>query len=281
MMSTTIAVFIFVISALVFIHELGHYLVARWYGVRVITFSIGFGPKLLRVTRHGTEYCLSAIPLGGYVRMATGQPATARHDEFYGKTKWQRVLILAAGPAMNFAFAAAALTALVMHGIDLQGPAGTPDLLQAVRVGVLATIAIGADMFGNLAGLFSGAVSPQQFAGPVGLAQIVGASFRTGWTDLAALISLISVNLGLMNLLPLPGLDGGQIALIALEGARGRDFTIAVRRRILKVGFAVLLGVTAASVYNDLNRLAGAPTPDRPAAAAQRPSPSAVPASSR
>ena len=278
-MTTTAAAFILVISALVFIHELGHYLVARWFGVRVITFSIGFGPKLLRLTRSSTEYCISAIPLGGYVRMATGQPGRARGDEFYGKTKWQRALILAAGPAMNLAFATAALTVLALHGVG--GSAGATGVLSAVRVGAIATAAIGADMARNVAGLVSGAVSAHEFAGPIGLARIVGASARVGWIELLALTSLISINLGLMNLLPLPALDGGQIALIAFEGVRGRDVTAAVRRRIATLGVALLIVMTAASVYNDVSRWAVGPTIDQSPAEPAHPSPSAAPAATR
>ena len=104
----TVVVFLFVISVLVFVHELGHFLAARRVGVRVLTFSIGFGPKLLKFTRGDTEYCVSAIPLGGYVKMAGEQPdddRTGADDEFLSKNKWERFQILIMGPAMNFIFA--------------------------------------------------------------------------------------------------------------------------------------------------------------------------------
>ena len=94
------------LGVLVFIHELGHFLLARWNGVRVLTFSLGFGPKLLKVQRGDTEYCISAIPLGGYVKMAgenPDDPQTGADDEFLAKSKWQRFQILIAGPVMNIA----------------------------------------------------------------------------------------------------------------------------------------------------------------------------------
>ncbi len=97
---TTLLSFLFVLGVLVFIHELGHFLLARWNGVRVITFSLGFGPKLLKVQRGDTEYCISAIPLGGYVKMAgenPDDPQTGADDEFMAKSKWQRFQILIAG----------------------------------------------------------------------------------------------------------------------------------------------------------------------------------------
>ena len=90
-MLTSLAAFVFVLGVLVFVHELGHYLLARRIGVRVLTFSLGFGPKLLTVRRGDTDYCISAIPLGGYVKMAGESPDEARaglDHEFLSKTKW-------------------------------------------------------------------------------------------------------------------------------------------------------------------------------------------------
>ena len=101
---TTLLAFAFVLGVLVFVHELGHFMAARWNGVRVLTFSLGFGPKLLKFRRGDTEYCVSAIPLGGYVKMAGENPEDPRSgqpDEFLSKSKWQRFQILIMGPAMN------------------------------------------------------------------------------------------------------------------------------------------------------------------------------------
>ena len=119
---TTLLAFLFVISVLVFVHELGHFLVARWFGVRVLTFSLGFGPKLLSFRRGATEYCLSAIPLGGYLKMAGEHMTEARAthpDEFIGKPRWQRCLILLAGPAMNVGLTVAICTGMLLHGVEM------------------------------------------------------------------------------------------------------------------------------------------------------------------
>ncbi len=105
---TSILAFLFVLGVLIFVHELGHFLMARRIGVRVLTFSLGFGPKLLSFRRGDTEYCISAIPLGGYVKMAGENPEDARTgapDEFLSKTKWQRFQVLVMGPVMNLALA--------------------------------------------------------------------------------------------------------------------------------------------------------------------------------
>ena len=111
--------FIFVLGVLVFVHELVHFLAARRLGVRVITFSLGFGPKIFKFTRGDTEYCVSIIPLGGYVKMAGENPEedlAGADDEFMSKTKWERFQVLFAGPAMNLIF-----SLLVMWGVLYQG----------------------------------------------------------------------------------------------------------------------------------------------------------------
>src|SRR5918995_1175931 len=116
---TNILAFVFVLGVLIFVHELGHFLMARRIGVRVLTFSLGFGPKLLKVTRGDTEYCISAIPLGGYVKMAGENPDDARSgapDEFLSKSKWQRFQVLVMGPLMNLVLAIAVMAVVLYQG---------------------------------------------------------------------------------------------------------------------------------------------------------------------
>ena len=111
--------FLFVLGVLIFVHELGHFLMARRIGVRVLTFSLGFGPKLLNVKRGDTEYCISAIPLGGYVKMAGENPEDARTgapDEFLSKRKWQRFQVLIMGPVMNLVLAVVVMAVVLYQG---------------------------------------------------------------------------------------------------------------------------------------------------------------------
>ena len=111
--------FLFVLGVLIFVHELGHFLMARRIGVRVLTFSLGFGPKLVTITRGGTQYCLSAIPLGGYVKMAGENPDDARTgaaDEFMSKGKWQRFQVLVMGPVMNLLLAVIVMAVVLYQG---------------------------------------------------------------------------------------------------------------------------------------------------------------------
>lgn len=137
-MPTTLLAFGFVLGVLVFVHELGHFLVARWHGVRVLTFSLGFGPKLLSVKRGDTEYCLSLIPLGGYVKMAGENPddnPQGASDEFLSKSKWQRFQILLAGPAMNMILAVILLAVVLMQGDRVLAFRSKPATIGLVQAG--------------------------------------------------------------------------------------------------------------------------------------------------
>ena len=121
---TTILAFAFVIGVLVFVHELGHFLAARRVGIRVLTFSIGFGPRIFGFTRGGTDYCISAVPLGGFVKMAgettlADAPPTGKADEFLSKTKWERFQVLIMGPVMNLALAVIVLAFVLYQGADV------------------------------------------------------------------------------------------------------------------------------------------------------------------
>src|SRR4029078_5381634 len=109
-------------GVLIFVQELWHFLAARRIGVRVLTFSLGFGPKILTMRRGDTEYCISAIPLGGYVRMAGENPEDSRTgsaDEFLSKSKWQRFQVLVMGPIMNLVLALVVMTVVLYQGAQV------------------------------------------------------------------------------------------------------------------------------------------------------------------
>src|SRR5262245_6668745 len=118
----TVLAFLFVLGVLIFVHELGHFLMARRIGVRVLTFSLGFGPKLINVKRGDTEYCVSAVPLGGYVKMAGENPEDSRTgapDEFLSRGKWQRFQVLIMGPVMNLLLAVVVMTVVFYKGAQV------------------------------------------------------------------------------------------------------------------------------------------------------------------
>ena len=420
------------LGVLIFVHELGHFLAARRHGVRVITFSLGFGPKILKVTRGDTEYCISAIPLGGYVKMAGENPEDPRSghpDEFLSKTKWQRFQILFAGPAMNILLAVV-VTAFVLGiqgvrqpvyfdepaligsvvsgspaeqaglkrgdrvitvsgdqiatwkdlelaiglrrpnrdmsvtvlrdgqnvttnvrpvaegkyevseigvlpdanpvitrvlsgdraekaglkagdiilavngermatrmqlidvishsgnktiqvtvrrnggdqivtatpeqrgargwlGVELSEPTKsfTPGPFEAIRLSVAHNIESSGIIFRTLAGLFTGETSVRQLQGPVGIAQLSGESAQEGFITLLSLMAMLSINLGILNLMPVPVLDGGHILIMALEGIARRDFSMQVKEKMLLAGFVVLMMLMVTVIYNDLTRI--------------------------
>src|SRR5258707_910917 len=135
---TTILAFLFVLGVLVFVHELGHFLAARRIGVRVITFSLGFGPKLLSTKRGDTEYAISLIPLGGYVKMAGESVEDVRSgapDEFLSKTKWQRFQVLIMGPVMNLLLAVIVMAVVLAQGATVPAYHDEPPVLGAVKAG--------------------------------------------------------------------------------------------------------------------------------------------------
>ena len=143
-MLTTPLAFAFVLGVLVFVHELGHFLVARWHGVRVLTFSLGFGPKLFSFRKGDTEYALSLIPLGGYVKMAGENPEDnpqGAADEFMSKNKWQRFQILFAGPAMNMILAVLLLALVLMQGDRVLAFLSRPAVIGVVAEGSAAATA--------------------------------------------------------------------------------------------------------------------------------------------
>jgi regulator of sigma E protease len=428
---TSLWAFLFVLGVLIFVHELGHFLMARRLGVRVLTFSLGFGPKLLKFKRGDTEYAISAIPLGGYVKMAGENPDEARSgqpDEFLSKTKWERFLVYIMGPAMNLLLAFVVTAAVLYQGaespayeqeppivgtvvddspgaragmrpgdrvvsvggremktwdqffieigtragretelvIDRGGqretitvtPApqtkyevgeigvlpktrlqlaevtpgmaaeraglrrgdvilaidGKPDPEQqaliahiksnpdrpirlsilrdgqpmditvtpegkqgsalvgirispyefrVIRPGFVESLRLSLTknwewtrlIFRTLGGLFTRETSVRQLMGPVGIAELSGGAAQLGWVHLFNLMAMISLNLGLLNLMPIPVLDGGHIFIMMLEGIARRDFSVRMKEKMLLAGFVVLMMLMVTVIYNDLMRV--------------------------
>lgn len=258
---TTVLAFAFVITILVIVHELGHFLAARWYGVSVEVFSVGFGPRLWAVRRSGVEYRISAIPFGGYVKMAGSRShGETTPDGFDSRTRWQRFVILLAGPAMNIAFALCLAIVGLWVGIEVRSASGQmviyrPEPVEAILLGGQAIAASSGKILLTLAGLMTGDVSPSHLIGPVGLAQIAGESSALGWRALLAAMAFISLNLGLCNLLPIPILDGGHMLMLTVEGLTRRTISLRVRKAVLRVGALAMLLLLATTFYNDLGRL--------------------------
>lgn len=352
--------FLVVLTVLVFVHELGHYLVARWCGVHVEVFSIGFGPELWGWTaKNGTRWKFSLIPLGGYVKMTNEDEVFAGKDNkndktqkldptsLLAKTPLQKIAISAAGPIANYLFAfvlMGALFAAVGQRLPIAGAlvngfvaesvaekAGVlkgdiithldGQLIKAVedvpayiaskvdqevtltlkregaeasldiklrpqvvethakkiaRLGIeLAPVtttvthgvvsAVGAaikDVFRITVGtmhalgqMIMGQRSADGLSGPLGIANIAGKVAQHGILELVMLAAFLSINLGLVNLFPLPVLDGGHIMLYLIEWVRGRPVTEKIQEIAFRIGFGIILLLILFSFWNDLNRL--------------------------
>ena len=358
-MLTTIIAIIIVLGGLIFFHELGHFLMARVLGIGVSTFSLGFGPKLLKKKAGKTEYALSLVPLGGYVALV-GESDSAELPEgftaaenFAGRPAWQRLLVIASGPVANILLAWILCWILafswgtpvlqpVIGGIMPDSPASRAGLeagdriekIDGVSVGsweemsdaiadsggapmqieILRKKADGAEeqlnltmtaerstrktIFGEdetawLIGVRAGnAVSTHpdtfweaaaagarqtwsmvyltwqsfvklaqrivpldQVGGPIMIAQMVGEQAHQGLAGLLALTALISVNLGVLNLLPIPVLDGGQIVFCLYEMIFRRPLPIKAQEYATRVGLFLLIALMVLATFNDIWRL--------------------------
>ena len=359
--------FLFVLTIVVFFHELGHFLVARWNGVKVLTFSLGFGPELAGFNdRHGTRWKISAIPLGGYVKFfgdesevstpssaaLEGMTADERKGSFHHKRVGQRAAIVAAGPIANFILAIVIFTCLftffgkpsttakvdsiqagsaaekagfqsgdIIKAIDgkvigsfsdmqrivgtkageqlafsvKRGEAtvelkGTPELREVKdsfgnvhRLGVLGitrATAVGeattervnpatAFVLGvketwfvvdrtiaYIGGVFTGREAADQIGGPMRIAQISGQVATIGLTALIHLAAVLSISIGLLNLFPVPLLDGGHLLFYAVEAVRGRPLSERAQEMGFRIGLGLVLMLMVFATYNDILHLA-------------------------
>jgi regulator of sigma E protease len=358
--------FLFVLSLVVFVHELGHFLVARWCGVRVLVFSIGFGPELMGFNdRYGTRWKISAVPLGGFVKFfgdenAASVPdserlanmdAVERADTFMFQSVAKRAAIVVAGPLANFLLAIVifagvfmfygkqTMTARVdevvagsvaakagfqpgdlivaidgraigdfaqMQRVVSESPgenlqitverAGSQVSLNAtpaleerkdilgnvMRVGILGIKrAPGADdikyqpvsppralwmgveesfnivdqTFKYIGGVITGRKSTDQLSGPIGIARAVGQAANISLLVLVNITGAISVSIGLLNLFPIPLLDGGHLLYYLIEGLRGRPLSERAQEMGFRIGLAIVLMLMIFATFNDIVHL--------------------------
>lgn len=379
-LAVTIIVFLIVLAALIFIHELGHFLLAKAFGIRVDAFKIGFGPKLLKWKRGETEYGLNLIPFGGYVKIFgedpneenTNGPDASR--SFIHKPRWQQAIVLAAGVIFNFIFAGVlyvimfasgvpapvadfpqysdrfdrerimvayvakgspaekaglkegdvisrvssslgditvadpalpdvkdteqATDGTVVHIQDLINKAGdtpinliytrdrqsqsvqiTPtsglvkdkhaigimmDVVGDLRLPLFTSLKQGVihtgnmlrlttvGLYGFVASIFHGTADFDQVTGPVGIAGKVGDAVNLGFTYLLLITALISINLGVINLVPFPALDGGRIVFVIIESVIRRRIPATFANVVNTVGFALLMLLMVWVTYKDV-----------------------------
>lgn len=342
---------ILVLSFLIFFHELGHYLAARYFGVHVEVFSIGFGRKIFKKVVGKTEYCISLIPLGGYVQMK-GQDdrdptkISFDKDSYTVKKPWQRIVILFAGPFANFLLAFILFLAVGALGVTKYEPiigqisqdspalqAGLQENDKIIKINAIQvqtwddvsrliqesqnTLSIDIlrdktmqtlsvepkvkayqNMFGetkfkrmvgiapkgttmqvkyafnelpyfaweqtkkstmliltSLQKLIEGVVSPKELGGIISIVQVTSEASAAGLVALFSLTALISVNLGVLNLLPIPALDGGHMMFNAYEWLTKKTPNEKVLTNLTMIGWFLLLSLMALSLFNDIYRL--------------------------
>jgi membrane-associated protease RseP (regulator of RpoE activity) len=259
------------------VHELGHYLAARWTGLRVLSFSVGFGPPLIRVRRHGVEYAVRLIPLGGYVNVE-GEAATTGTTEtdaeavpragcsYADATIRQRALYAAAGPVASVLLAVLLFTACrwVLSGHLLGIADAFPMalvLVWSIAAGILHLI--GATVWAALCGA---PMTAPSVGGVIAVTRVANTAAHHGLLPFLVMAGVVSVNLGVMNLLPIPILDGGALAMLLAERVRGRPLSHHMHFWLTAAGGGVVACVILWSVMNDLNAQS-VPTRERAASA--------------
>jgi len=342
---------IVVLGILIFVHELGHFLFAKFFGVGVETFSLGFGPKILAKQIGETEYRISAFPLGGYVKMIGESlddelPEEDVERSFMAKAPVKRMVIVAAGPCFNLIFAYLVFIIVCMIGVPtattqigevmadmpaaraglrtgdrvtaidgkpvsrwndlalLISESGgkpvelivqrdgktfplkvTPEMRTAKnllgetvtspaigvmvskefvteRVGPLDAVVKGTEHTWNVtkmtviavAKLFSGSISVDNIGGPIMIAKTAGEQAETGLVYFLSFMALLSINLGLLNLLPVPILDGGHLVFYAWEMIVGKPVHLKAREIAQQIGLVLLVGLMVLAFYNDIAR---------------------------
>lgn len=229
---------IFLLGFLIFIHEGGHFIVAKLCKVKVNEFAIGFGPTILQKQGKETKYALRAIPLGGFVSME-GEDEESKHERSFSNASIpKRILIVAAGATVNIIFGLLTYFILVVV------------VYKDINLAFQSTGGFITSIFQSLKMLFTGNVGIQDLTGPVGISKVVAQT--TTMINYIYIISLVSVSLGITNLLPIPALDGGKILILIIEAIRKKPLNKEIEIKIQLIGFSVLIALSLIVTYNDI-----------------------------
>lgn len=234
----TYLVAVLLFGALILVHEVGHYLGGSWAGIGVAEFALGFGPRLFGFRWRGTEWNLRAFPLGGFVRWHEEGPGA-----FGERPAQRRAAALAAGPFANLLLTVV-LLALLLGFRRGMGWQGAPE---ALRVVVLMV----AGWFRALGSMLLHGQGLSELSGPVGIAQTTAAVALSGLDELILFAAFLSLNIGLFNLMPVPGLDGGRLVLLGLERIRGRPLSPNLEGWIHAGGFLMFMGLLILTTVRD------------------------------
>ena len=265
--------FLGIIVLVIVVHEMGHYLAARAMGVEVETFSVGFGKVLLKKKLFGTEWRLSLIPLGGYIKPkgeADYENKKKDPTSIWGVSRWKRAFIFFAGPLANLLLPWPLYFALIV-GQPWPDVSAAPPGAEIARIGPVQAAhfshKIAKKMYGDIwhAVKQVGKERPltvKDIGGPVAVyefsEQARKRTEQTGdWGFLVDWIAFLSINLGVINLFPIPVLDGGHIVLCGVEGIRRKNLSIKTRNVLNIIGAVLVLGLLLLAITSDVLRLAG------------------------
>jgi regulator of sigma E protease len=241
--------FIVVFTAVVIVHEFGHFIAAKKAGVKVYEFSIGFpfSPIILKLFRHKeTAFTLRLLPLGGFVSFS--EEGEEEATELFEASRFKRAVIMSAGSIFNVIFAFLLFIAVFVIGKDL--PFTNAALLSAK---MLWEILAGAFVF--IFDLVSGSGSMEGLSGPVGIASMAGQAAGRGLLDLLYFTGILSMSLGIINLLPLPALDGGQLTMLLVEVIRRKPLSQMTYQAVTVLGLLLFLVLTVIVTYKDVAKL--------------------------
>lgn len=278
----TVILVIIILGVLVFVHELGHFLMAKWTNTRVDEFAIGFKPTLFSKKYGETTYMVNLIPFGGYVKIPGEDPSDESQKtdprSMYNKSRLQKAVILFGGIVFNILFAWILIVGIFTAGIPVgqetahKYPEHTVEIeegLYALSAPITIAIKEGTKLTGTLLhdivssfsglveGIFTGDSSVNELTGPVGLGEVVGQARSFGILHVIFLTAFISLNLAILNLFPFPALDGGRILVLIIEFITRKDVPIKIISWINAVGFLLLIALMVAVTISDISRLIG------------------------
>ena len=244
---------IFLLGFLIFIHEGGHFLVAKLCKVKVNEFAIGFGKTIWQKQGKETKYAIRMIPLGGFVSMEGEVESSDVEGSFSKASVWKRMAIVVAGATVNILFGIIAYFILMSTvGIQFVDPA-KDTFLNRMYYGALGTWEFILMLFESIKVLFTGGLSADQMVGIVGISEVVATT--AGFVNYIYLLAVISISLGITNLLPIPALDGGKILILLIEVIRRKPIKPETEATIQLLGFSILLTLTIFVTYNDIIRI--------------------------
>jgi regulator of sigma E protease len=238
-------------ALLILVHELGHLISAKAVGVNVEEFALGMGPRLASFERGGTLYSVRPFPIGGFCRMEGEDEESESPGAFNNRPIPARALVLFAGSLMNVILCILMLSILIFVYSDHHS---VLTFFQSFGHGFKATIELTKMMYEVLIQLFTGHASMNELTGPVGIVKAVSDSAKLGIAYVVQLAALISLNLGIVNLLPLPALDGGRIVFLIIRIFTGKRISDSLEGKIHLVGIVLLFGLMIYITFIDVGR---------------------------